>query len=208
MLNPRTRQYRDVIIKELVPRNIYRDKATGRVTWSRMVSGLQIEIPWSQVAEKAEIEEWEKVLEDHPCDTPRSDVVERTYLPTLIRPPMPHSVIDELRNRYSKFRTRHSPAYLIKMEAREAKSETRKLAARQLMSTPLQEVKAKFRQMRKQRGQPVLTDSMLARIGEIMVKNSHKAPAVDSRSADAIRRIQSPVEVVYNPNLTQAPSPS
>jgi large subunit ribosomal protein L24 len=71
---------------------------------SRYVSGLNIEIPWP-------VEE-EPAITDGDMDTLRVEVETSTFVPTLRKPPFPSTIIDELRNKYSKFRTRHDPEYL------------------------------------------------------------------------------------------------
>ena len=49
-------------------------------------------------------------------DTPRIDRDDPTWTPTLLRAPLPGTVIDELRGKYSKFRTRHDPEFLKRMQ--------------------------------------------------------------------------------------------
>ncbi|KAJ5309193.1 hypothetical protein PENANT_c014G00937 [Penicillium antarcticum] len=71
---------------------------------SRYVSGLNIEIPWP-------VEE-EPPIADADMDTLRVEVETSTFVPTLREPPFPSTIIDELRNKYSKFRTRHDPEYV------------------------------------------------------------------------------------------------
>lgn len=167
--DPETGKVRDAVITELQPRNIIRDKPTGRVSWSRVIPGLNVEIPWPHRFELAERKRLEEVMADNDCDTPRIDVGEQTFVPSLLRPPMPVEVIDELRNRYSKFRTRHEPEYIARKEEQAAV----KVAARKkamAMQTPLQELHAKTREEKKARGQPVLSDAMLEKIGEFMVR--------------------------------------
>ncbi|KAJ0124927.1 kow motif containing protein [Diaporthe amygdali] len=174
--DPVSGEIRDVVINELVARNYYKDKATGRETWSRVVPGLNIEIPWPKAFEEAEKQEMEGTFEDHACDTLRIDAEEKTFVPTLLRPPMPTEVIDELRNRYSKFRTRHTDEYVAKKEAEEAE----KLARRKMittMRTPVQELNAKIKAEKRARGQPELTEDMLAKIGEVMARNRNRTLA-------------------------------
>ena len=90
-------------------------------------------------------------------------------MPTLLHPPMPMSVIDELRNKYSKFRTRHDPEYIAaKMEEDRIAEEQKSLSKK--MRTPLNEANRKARKERKKLGKGALTDDMLAKIGELMVK--------------------------------------
>ncbi|KUI57694.1 54S ribosomal protein L40, mitochondrial [Cytospora mali] len=174
--DPATGKVRDVIINELAVKDYYKDKATGRETWARVVPGLNIEIPWPKAFEDAERQELEDPIDDNPGDTLRLDAEETTFVPTLLRPPMPSEVLDELRNRYSKFRTRHEPAYIAKKEAEEAEKVARRKALK-TMQTPLQELNARIKEERKARGQPELTDEMLARIGEVMARNRKRTLA-------------------------------
>lgn len=134
-----------------------------------MVPGLNIEIPWPRVFEDAERNEREQTVADHECDTLRIDVEERTFVPSLLRPPMPIQVVDELRNKYSKFRTRHDPEYIARKEEEAAA----KVAARKqamTMQSPLKELNAKIREEKRALGQPVLSDAMLEKIGEFMFR--------------------------------------
>lgn len=168
--DPATGKARDVVINELVARNYYKDKVTGRESWSRVVPGLNIEIPWPKAFEEAQRQDMEGTFDDHACDTLRIDVEERSFVPTLLRPPMPAEVIDELRNRYSKFRTRHEPAYIAKKEAEELEKAARRKTLK-TMRTPLQELNAKIKEEKRARGQPELSEDMLAKIGEVMARN-------------------------------------
>lgn len=167
--DPSTGLARDVIIRQLRPTNIHHDRPTRRLTFSRFVPGLNVEIPWPAHAEPEE--------QDFPPDTLRIDVEERTFVPTLLRPPMPESVIDELRNRYSKFRTRHTEEYIAAKEAEEAEKKGRVESVKSML-TPLQEFNRMQRDMRRERGQPVLTEEMLEKIGEVMARNRGRAPRV------------------------------
>lgn len=174
--DPATGRVRDVIINELAVRNYYKDKATGRETWSRVVPGLNVEIPWPKAFEDAERQNLEGTFDDHPCDTLRIDVEEKSFKPTLLNPPVPSAVLDELRNRYSKFRTRHEPAYIAKKEAEEAEKVARRKSLT-TMQTPLQELNAKIKAERRARGQPELSEDMLAKIGEVMARNRKRTLA-------------------------------
>lgn len=184
--DPATGKVRDVVINELAPLRVHRDKPTGRVTWSRVVPGLNIEIPWPRAFEEHERNELEQQVPDNECDTVRSDVFRQTFRRELLSPPMPAEVLDELRNRYSKFRTRHEPEYVAALEAAEAEKVERRKEWLRTMRTPLQELNAKIREERRERGQPVLTDEMLARIGEVMARNSHRAPAVKGQVPETL----------------------
>ncbi|RDL38054.1 Uncharacterized protein BP5553_05487 [Venustampulla echinocandica] len=156
---------KDVIIKKLVNSKLWHSKEGG-VSWSRIVPGLNIKIPWPKRDPK--------VYEDKASDTLRIDVEAKTFVPTLLTPPMPRSVIDELRNKYSIFRTRHEPAYIAEKEAEEnAKEEKKKMA--KLMRTPLSEINRKERKLRKAKGKGKLTPDMLERIGKIIAEKRQLA---------------------------------
>lgn len=155
-----------MIIKELVHSSFYFDRQTKRSSWARVVPGLNIRIPWPRIAPRER--------EDHPVDTLRIDVEEKTFVPTLLRPPVPELVIDELRNRYGIFRTRHEPEYVARKEAEEAEKQARKDLAK-TMRTPLKEFHQQQRELRKALGQPVLTEEMLERIGQVIAKNKQSA---------------------------------
>lgn len=196
--DPATGSIRDVIIRELKPVAIRHDRQSRKYFFSRIVPGLNVRIPWPKVQAT--------VREDFPADTLRIDVEERTFIPTLLRPPLPECVLDELRNRYSKFRTRHTEEYVAKIAAQEAEKKLRRKGARaEEMMLPLQEYNRKMREIRRQRGQPVLSEEMLAKIGEVIAKNkqsrSQPAPAAPAApttstpsSASDVSEVQKAVE--------------
>ncbi|EHA55570.1 hypothetical protein MGG_07175 [Pyricularia oryzae 70-15] len=160
--DPKTGEIKDVIIKNLVAGGFYHDRPSRKSTWYRMVPGLNMKIPWPKTARPAH--------EDQPVDTLRVDVESKTWVPTLTVPPMPESVIDELRGKYSKFRTRHTEEYLAKKQAEiDAKKARNKMG--ESMLTPLQEYNKKQREIRAAQPAPELTDEMLVKIGEIMARN-------------------------------------
>lgn len=74
-----------------------------------------IRIPWPTAVER----KWQ----DEEADTARTLVEERSFLPTLLRPPMPEGVIDELRNKYGLFRVRHDDEYVAAKEKEDADAE-------------------------------------------------------------------------------------
>ncbi|KFZ16642.1 hypothetical protein V502_04994 [Pseudogymnoascus sp. VKM F-4520 (FW-2644)] len=163
--DPSTGTVRDVIVRDIVNSKVFHNKSGG-VKYTRMIAGLNTVIPWPKTAPKEH--------PDHDADTLRIDVETRTFLPTLLKPPMPDSVIDELRNRFSIFRTRHDDAYLEKKEAEEAAKEERKQSIR-LMRTPLNEVNKRERTKRKALGKGELTEEMLAGIGAVIARKRGKA---------------------------------
>lgn len=159
--DPETGIKRDVIVKEVARRRLEYELFYGRgtPTYKRYIPGLDVNIPWPKV--KA------PVYEDYAADTLRIDVEEKTYVPSLLTPPMPSSVIDELRNRYSIFRTRHEPEYIARKQAEEdEKLEKKKMAKK--MRTPLNEANRKARKEKKKLGRGKLDRHMMEKIGEVM----------------------------------------
>lgn len=152
---------RDVIVKKVVNTKIWYDRHTGSRRWSRMIPGLNIKIPWPHKEPKQH--------KDGPSDTLRMEVEQRSFVPTLLRPPMPSSVIDELRNKYSKFRTRHDPEFIELKEKEEAEIQEKKLLIKK-MRTPLSEANRKARKERKAKGKGKLTKPMLEKIGEVIAQ--------------------------------------
>ena len=100
-------------------------------------------------------------------------------MPTLLHEPMPGSVIDELRNKYSKFRDRHDRDYLEKLEKEDEKAVEKKRWGELSMMTPLQEMHAKRQAERQAKGAPELGPEMLARIGEVMARNKKEVMEKD-----------------------------
>ena len=164
--DPETGVPRDVIIDRLKPINRFFDK--DKREWDdgdRVIPGTNTIIPWP--------EKGDPQYEDHEDDTLRISVEEQTFRPYLLRPPMPTSVIDELRNKYSKYRTRHDFEYVQKKEAEDEETERRKGLIK-TMRTPLQEL-ADLRQQQKKAEEKELSDEQLARIGEVIEREQAKA---------------------------------
>lgn len=89
---------------------------------------------------------------------------------------MPEGVIDELRFKYSKHRTRHEPEYLAKKLEREHKRAQYKSWAKSgggMLMTPWQEAKARSRAKAESEGKSklkggALKKEVLVRIGKVM----------------------------------------
>lgn len=185
--DPATGETRDVIIRELKPIGILHDRPTRKVSFSRIVPGLNVRIPWPKQEPKTH--------DDHPIDTLRLEVEERTFVPTLLRPPMPDSVIDELRNRYSKFRTRHTEEYVAKIEAQEAEKLARKKGKIDEMLLPVQEYNRKMRELRRERGKPELSEEMLEKIGEVVARSRALRSSVEEKKVvEEVDKMQEAVE--------------
>ncbi|KAL5615130.1 uncharacterized protein BROUX77_000967 [Berkeleyomyces rouxiae] len=160
---------RDVIVEKIVTRNIRRDEVTGVTEWDRVIPGLNAIIPWPE-KERPE-------NKTHDSDTMREDVFAETFVPTLLRPPMPAQLIDELRGKYSPFRTRHEDWYIAKKNAAEEERKAAraiglgKTQTAESMLSPAEEASRARKEERRARGQPELSEEMLAKIGEVMAKN-------------------------------------
>jgi large subunit ribosomal protein L24 len=164
--NEETGVLQDVIIDRLERVNEQWD-AVKRV-WDkgeRSIPGTNTLIPWPESIAPEET--------DHEDDTLRISVEEETFRPHLMFPPMPTSVIDELRSKYSKFRTRHDLEFVQKMEAIDAREEKRKGLIK-TVRTPLQEL-ADMRAKQKAAAERQLTDEQLAKIGEVISAERVKA---------------------------------
>ncbi|KAJ5948493.1 hypothetical protein N7454_001800 [Penicillium verhagenii] len=98
--------------KDHIIQHVY---AANSSRFTRYVSGLDIEIPWpSESAPSTEVAE---------CDTRGSEVADMSWVPSMDEPPFPSTVIDELRNKYSRFRTRHDAEYVEKKVLEEYRQE-------------------------------------------------------------------------------------
>lgn len=164
--DPETGVPHDVVIERLSPVDRQWDRV--KKEWDdgqRLIAGTNTIIPWP--------EKLPPEYEDHDVDTLRISVEEDTFRPYLLNPPMPLSVIDELRNKYSKFRTRHDWEYVQKKEAEDARSEKRKELGK-TMRTPLQELKD-VREKEKALKEKELSDEQLARIGEVIERERARA---------------------------------
>lgn len=194
--DPKTGSIRDVIIEKLARSKVKWDRHTGYRTWRRFIPGLNITIPWPP---REAVER-----KDTDADTPRAEVVAQTFIPTLLQPPMPEALIDELRNRYSRFRTRHEPLYVARKEREEELKREEKLSVA-TMRTPVQEYNSQQRALRRARGQPQLTDEMLKRIGEVIAKN--KAAALSAAGAEEVASAIDPSAPPRRSGLDTQPLP-
>jgi len=155
--------FRDVVVDKVVVKphsnyDIKHNNADKR--GRRYIPGLNKDIPWPPM------EEPEHELND--VDTQRIDLDPDTWKPSLMTYPFPPSVLDELRNKYSKFRTRHDPEYIALKEAQAAAGPRTKVLA-QMASTPMQELIERNKKERAER-QKDLTEEQLATIGEVMAR--------------------------------------
>lgn len=101
---------------------------------SRYISGEDIPIPWP---EETKVD----VVRDEDGDTSRKEVEHKTWEPTLLRAPFPGTIINELRNQYSKYRTRHDPMWVKNRKLEDLRQQY--LESRTLL-TPSGEYRAKI----------------------------------------------------------------
>ncbi len=151
--DPATGEKRDMIINKLV-----RDRK-GPGGWHRMIPGLGLRIPWPAPRPDN--------YKEHPDDTIRIDVDTRTFVPTLLRPPMPSSVIDELRNKFSIFRTRHDPEYVARKMEEDRLAEMRKKLVKDVR-TPLHDMRLREKELKRKKGKGKLPDDMLEKLGRVI----------------------------------------
>ncbi|PNH75524.1 hypothetical protein VD0001_g2014 [Verticillium dahliae] len=175
LTDPVTGITRDVIVRSLTAGPVKRHRATGWKAWTRYITGLNVAVPWP------EREVVERV--DHPADTLRAAVEEPTFVPSLLACPLPDTLIDELRNKYSKFRTRHELEYVQRKEAEASEKKAGRATAASML-TPLQEFNRQQRDARRARGQPMLTEEMLEKVGQVIARN--KAAALSAAGVSEV----------------------
>jgi large subunit ribosomal protein L24 len=177
---------RDVIVKKVASTKPWFDRVTNHKRWTRIIPGLNIKIPWPKTEPRVE--------EDQSDDTLRIDVEAKTFLPYLLTPPIPGGVIDELRNKYSAFRTRHDPEYIAaKMEEDRLKEEKKKESEK--MRTPLKEINRRERKLRKAKGKATLTPEMMENIGKLIAQKRQSTLAAVGVSEEVPKEIAAPEPV-------------
>lgn len=172
--DPETGTFQDTILDRVIVHGAGWDKDTREYRrGQRFLPGLKQEIPWPKVSEKPE-------PETHDDDTYRLNVDEVTDRPYLLQPPMPPSVIDELRNKYSVFRTRHEDWYEARKIAEDRAQEYKKNLAK-MVSTPTMELKERTR-LEKLEKEMDLSEEQLAKIGQVIAEERMKAASQVARS--------------------------
>ena len=118
----------------------------------------------------------EDEVKEHEIDTLRYEVEARTWTPNLLRAPMPAGVLDELRGKYSRFRTRHDPEYIaeiVKEEKEKAeKAKMEKNGAGGMLASPLSELSLKERAERPRvtKKDQIPNTALLEQIGKTMAE--------------------------------------
>lgn len=180
--NPETGLTRDVVIHQLtaVPPNMASRTMTFERwefgnKWDRLVPGINVIIPWPEVNAPK--------FTTTAADTVRDLVDERTFHYSLLSAPMPSGIINELRNPYSKFRTRHEAWYIAQKEAEAAEKRGRQEMLKSMM-TPLDELHAKKRADKAALPEPELSEEMLVKLGEIIARK--KATALSNAGVSEV----------------------
>ncbi|KAE8350036.1 hypothetical protein BDV28DRAFT_139911 [Aspergillus coremiiformis] len=104
--SPRDGKTRDNLVEHVYAGGPILEREPGSETprHTRYVAGTHIEIPWPSAEEQN--------LKDEDWDTLRMEVETPTWTPSLHYAPFPPSVLDEVRNKFSKYRTRHDPEWV------------------------------------------------------------------------------------------------
>ncbi|KAG4305114.1 hypothetical protein PORY_001284 [Pneumocystis oryctolagi] len=92
-----------VAVRHIKRGKLFYNKDRRILTWRRWVVGENKFLPWPINLPKDE-KEHEQRYKEYKNDTKAADVWEKTFIPTLYSPPIPLSIEDELRNKYSKYR--------------------------------------------------------------------------------------------------------
>ncbi|KAL5337012.1 hypothetical protein BJX70DRAFT_370821 [Aspergillus crustosus] len=146
--DPVTGKTRDVLVEHVYGAGPHLEREHGADTprHTRYIAGENIEIPWPR---------YEKpTLKDEEWDTLRMEVETPTWIPSLHHAPFPPSVLDELRNKFSKYRTRHDPEFVEQKQMEDLRREY--LQSRSLL-TPRGELIA-MRQQKKREERVSRTD--------------------------------------------------
>ncbi|KAK2749640.1 hypothetical protein FQN57_005862 [Myotisia sp. PD_48] len=170
---------KDVVVKHAYGAPPFLDRPYGSTTpkHTRYISGLDIEIPWPETADPE--------FKSHPIDTLQIEVESKTFLPSLQTYPMPSTVIDELRNKYSRFRTRHDPEYIAEKTRQglyEEWAKNRKLLnpRTEYISKKVMDSVRQREQQKDESGNLKLSGETVNFIKQFMAKNQKNSTAIAS----------------------------
>ena len=142
-----------------------REYGTSTPKHTRYIEGLDVELPWPESTYA------EPKAED--CDTLRLTVEEKTYIPSW-NPPMPETVIDELRNKFGRTRSRHDPEFIAAKMKEDAKEEWIK---RRQVQMPQAEYRAKKAKEKEPAGPPAITAETLELIRQTQRQDNMRGRA-------------------------------
>ncbi|KAJ9411236.1 hypothetical protein DTO045G8_868 [Paecilomyces variotii] len=177
--DPVTGNARDVLVEHVYGGEPILERDYGSTTpkHTRYIAGENIEIPWPK--------EEAMPLKDEPWDTLRMEVETPTWMPSLMYPPYEPSILDELRNKYSKYRTRHDPEWV---EAKKMEDLKRQYLESRSLLTPLGELHARTQEKKAERrkakfdedGNAIMDDETTNFIERFMRQNAEKKKSVSA----------------------------
>ena len=149
---------RDRIVANWKQTRFRKDPVTNELLYDRVIPGLNLTVPFPETSKPEQV--------DHDDDTLRLSVEDETFVPSLLTSPMPEGVIDELRNKYSKFRTRHSEEFVAKKLDQQRLQEERKS---RVAMTPMEELRAIRKAEAEEKAKKDIEPEQLKRIGEMVI---------------------------------------
>ena len=161
--DPSTGIPRDVIINQLTARRRRFDIYENKEVFERWLEPQHIRIPWP--------EKTEPVYMDEADDTLRVETEEQSFLPTLLRPPMPMGIIDELRNKFSRYRDRHDDEYIAMKEAEDAVEQVEKQRRAAVIPRGARNIARRRGTSGVRDRDQVLPDDLAAQIGQHMASS-------------------------------------
>lgn len=167
--DPNTGRVRDVIVDKFTVKKLSPDGPS-----LRYIDGTNEVIPWPAKTEPPSPEN-----DDDTVAAVRDEV---TWIPELLTQPLPAGVINELRNPYSRFRTRHTPEFIAAKKAEDERVAVLNDPEKNHMKSALQELHTYRRKEKEAKGQPTLSRDMLAAIGETMSLHKAKLGAKAART--------------------------
>lgn len=171
--DPKTGAVKDVLVKNLYAAGPYLEREYGLEIprHTRYIAGLDVEVPWPTSSPEEH--------QDEEVDTLRIDVEEKSWVPSLTEAPFPLSVIDELRNKYSKYRVRHDPEWVEKKQREDYYREWRQnrqlfTPKKELLERQLEEKKKAMESMKDESGNLKISQETASFIEQFMAKQAGK----------------------------------
>lgn len=135
---------------------------------TRYIAGAHnIAIPWPEAADPS--------FQPGPTDTPASEVEAQTFSPSLSHRPHPESILDELRNKYARTRSQHSPEYIQEKMRENAKEQWQR---RREMLLPRQASEQRKVEDRHSRPKKMITEETVDLIRAMQKTNVGKTGAL------------------------------
>jgi large subunit ribosomal protein L24 len=163
------RDGRDIIVDRMV---VQKEKhESGNDIIRRRIPGTHDDIDEGiDLVTKEENEDWD--TEPLVSDTFSTDVESSTWTLTLEQPPLPPTLIDELRNKYSKARTRHEDSYVQKLLTQDEKTALKPKVGKIMLRTPGKEFSIQQRtQARATASRKKISPQSWELLGQFMAKN-------------------------------------